>query len=194
MNKLRIALISLIIAMLFVSSIAGTIIYYNGTLTSKDSEIGSLNNQINQLQTENDALNQQLNQQINRYLGLSQVKISSLGWVSGFNPVGSVFLENQVKVTVKNEGNYDVSGINLTLSVSLQWLNGDLLSNGEYGNYTTSFSEINAGEGKEFQGYIRYLVGVNPNGSPNETMLVGQLRLNNFLLDEKNQTIANLYY
>lgn len=194
MNKLRIALISLIIAILYISSIAGTILYYNTALTSKDSEFANLNSQINQLQTQNDELNRQLNQQISMYLGLSQVKISSLGWVSGFNPVGSVFLENQVKVTVKNEGNYDVSGINLTLSVSLQWLNGDLLSNGDNGNFSTYFSEINAGESKEFQGYIRYLVGVNPNGSPNETMLVGQLCLNNVLLDEKNQTIANLYY
>jgi hypothetical protein len=103
-----------------------------------------------------------------------------------------VFLENQIEVTVQNQGKYNESGLNLTLNVSLQWINGELEAYSQ--NFTSSFNEIHAGESKEIQGYIRYPVGYNPNGSPNATMLVGQLWIGNVLLDEEEQVIPNLYY
>jgi outer membrane murein-binding lipoprotein Lpp len=47
-NK-KIIAVSVLIAILFVGSIAGTVIYYNGALGSKNSKINSLNNEINSL-------------------------------------------------------------------------------------------------------------------------------------------------
>jgi predicted PurR-regulated permease PerM len=191
MNKLRITIIALVIAVLFVSVIAGTALYYNGILATKNSEITRLNNQIIQLQNQTENLQQQLSQLVDKYVGVSNVKITSLKWLPDFNPIGSVVLENQIEVTVQNQGKYDVSGLNLTLNVSLQWIDGELVAYSQ--NFTSSFNEIHAGESKGFQGHIRYPIGYNPNGSPNATMLVGQLWIGNVLLDEEEQVIPNLY-
>jgi cell division protein FtsB len=48
MSKLRVVLTALIMAVLFVSAIAGTIFYYNGVVDQKNSEIASLNAQLQQ--------------------------------------------------------------------------------------------------------------------------------------------------
>ena len=188
MSKIRIVIVALLIAALFVSSIAGITLYYNRLVATTDSEIADLSSRINQLQRQNNALNQQLNQQIRDYLGVSKVMINSLEWISGFNPIGGMTLENQISATVKNQGTVDVSALNLTLTVSLHWVNGDLVAGST--NYTFQIDRIEAGESKTIQGTIDYRY---QNGSPtNDTMLVGQLWLGNILLDERNQTITNL--
>jgi len=48
MNK-KIIAVSVLIAVLFVSSIAGTIFYYNGVVNDRNSKIVSLNNQVTNL-------------------------------------------------------------------------------------------------------------------------------------------------
>ena len=52
MSKLRVVLTALIITVLFVSAIAGTIFYYNGVVDQKNSEIASLNTQLQQEKNE----------------------------------------------------------------------------------------------------------------------------------------------
>jgi cell division protein FtsL len=52
MNKKIVALSFLIIAILFVSAIAGTILYYNGVVNDKNSHIASLNNQMGNLNSQ----------------------------------------------------------------------------------------------------------------------------------------------
>jgi hypothetical protein len=60
MSKLRVTITALIITVLFVSSIAGTIFYYNGVVNQKDSEISSLNNQIANLTSQISSLNDEI--------------------------------------------------------------------------------------------------------------------------------------
>ena len=52
MNKKIIIAISVLIAILFVSAIAGTIVYYNGVVNDKNSHIASLNNQMGNLNSQ----------------------------------------------------------------------------------------------------------------------------------------------
>ena len=52
MDNKRIAVTALIIVILFVSAFVGTIAYYNGLVTDKNSQIASLNNQISNQSSE----------------------------------------------------------------------------------------------------------------------------------------------
>jgi cell division protein FtsL len=46
MSKIRTVITALIVAMLFVSAIAGTVVYYNTAVNNKNSKITSLQSQI----------------------------------------------------------------------------------------------------------------------------------------------------
>jgi hypothetical protein len=60
MGKIRIIIAALIVAMLFIGSVAGTALYYNGIINDKNSQIASLNNQITKLNVQISNLTSQI--------------------------------------------------------------------------------------------------------------------------------------
>jgi cell division protein FtsL len=94
MSKLRVVLTALIIAVLFVSAIAGTIFYYNGVVDRKNSEIASLNTQLQQQNNEIANLTSQissLNQKITNLTTANLVSSLAIKEVAkGYNYGGTV--------------------------------------------------------------------------------------------------------
>ncbi|MGA2386353.1 MAG: hypothetical protein ABSG33_07460 [Candidatus Bathyarchaeia archaeon] len=70
-----------VIAILFASALAGTIVYYNGVVKQENSKIASLNNQIANQNTEIANLNNQIslltNPKITAQLGVAQIGVGN---------------------------------------------------------------------------------------------------------------------
>lgn len=109
MSKVRIASVALIIAGLFVSSIAGLILYYNGLLTDRDSKIASLNTQLQQQNNEIGNLTSQvssLNHQIFNLTTANLVSNLAIKEVAkGYNYGGTVpYNQLMISGSVTNVG------------------------------------------------------------------------------------------
>jgi hypothetical protein len=186
MSKTRIVIIALIIAVLFGSLIGGTAFYYNGILATKNSEIASLANQTREQQQELQAFTQLAEQYADA--GGIKLKIVSLEWIPGSYPIEGANLESQITFTVQNQGEYDVD-VNITFRAILHWANGEHF---DLGVFKTTFNGIHAGETKQILGHVIYGADhLNLNDS--SMMLVGQLWIGQFKLDEKSQVIPNLF-
>jgi cell division protein FtsB len=180
MNRKIISSIALITIVAL--SIASGFGYYQ-ILTQQNqiSELQDQNNelqdQINELQDQNSELQSQLNE-LENINAAHDVKIIAFEWVSGFNPIVGITLGNDVKVTVKNMGVNDVSGLNLTVRLLLKENRIELA-------YSRGFSEqinvLHAGESREISHMIYYSLANMPT---NVTECVSTLRLGDFVLDE----------
>jgi alanyl-tRNA synthetase len=140
-------------------------------------KVEELQDQINGLQDQNSELQSELDELENKNAA-HDVKIIAFEWVSGFNPIVGVTLGNDVKVTVKNMGVNDVSGLNLTVRLLLKENRIELA-------YSRGFSEqidvLHAGESREISHMVYYSLANMPT---NVTECVGTLRLGDFVLDE----------
>ena len=74
MNK-KIIAVSVLIAILFVSAIAGTIFYYNSVVSSENSKISSLNNDITNLTAEIASLNSQISNLTSQITNLTSANL-----------------------------------------------------------------------------------------------------------------------
>ena len=108
------------------------------------------------------------------------IKITDFEWLGGYHSLGQVNLFQNFKVTIKNMGNNNVSG--LTLSVKLLPVG----TNAEIDEYTKQIDIIRAGQIVEISG----IVSVGVVGSYAHTAVgVITLTLSDVLLD---QWIRNL--
>jgi outer membrane murein-binding lipoprotein Lpp len=140
MNKKIIALSALIVAMLFVISIAGTIFYYNGVVSDKNSKIELMNSQIANLNSQISDLKSQvanLNGQITNLtsanlvtaLGITEVQYNSGHDMTNPAPFNHLYIAGSVtnmgEGTAYNAGlhvvAYDANGglvINMTVPLA----------------------------------------------------------------------------
>jgi cell division protein FtsB len=160
-------------------SVTTWIIYYQ--ISELQSQNSDLQNQVNELQDQNRELQDQISELQDQLIELENinaahdVKITHFQWIGGYHHLGQVNLFQNFKVTIKNIGSNNASG--LTLSV-------ELLSTGtktKIDEYTTQIGFIRAGEIEEVGGFVS--VGVI--GRYAHTALgVATLTLGDVLLDQ----------
>jgi uncharacterized protein YigA (DUF484 family) len=156
------------------------------------SQISQLQNQISELQAQNSELQDQLSELQNQLSELQNlidyahdVKIIAFNWSGGFYPVVGVTLFHPVRVTIKNMGAYDVSG--LTLTVKLVYVETQTeVGRGD----TKQIGVIHAGEILEFGGGI--LAGLG-SFSKDSAVCVITLSLGNLVLDEWTRNLETVY-
>jgi len=170
------------------------------------NQISDLHNQISYLQTQNSELQDQnselrdqntdlqdqLRELQNQLIELqnkidvaSDVKIIAFEWIGGFNPIGGLTLAHPVKVTVKNMGVKDVSG--LTLTVKLVYVDTQT----EVGQgYVKQIDMILAGEILEFSDSIWATLG---SFSKDSAVCVVTLTLGDVVLDEWTRNLETVY-
>ncbi len=127
MNK-KIIYISVLIAVIFISAFTGIIVYYNGVINNKDSQIALLN-------TQNTNLNNQianLNSQISSLTTFQQVRLS--GYVSEYNATSISFSSTSTSIVTSsliygNQYNVVLLG-NQAYSVTVNYI---AYSNGIFG-------------------------------------------------------------
>jgi len=163
------------------------------------NQISDLQNQINELQEQNEELQEQntelqdqntdlqdqLSELQNKIDIARDVKITAFEWIGGFNPVGGLTLAHPVKVTVKNMGINDISG--LTLTVKLVYV--DTYTEVGQG-YVKQIDIIHAGEILEFSGEIWATIG---SFSKDSAVCVITLTLGNVVLDEWTRNLETVY-
>jgi len=161
------------------------------------SQISELQNQINELQTQNSYLQNQIGElqaqnselqdqitelqnqkssiqdKLRELLGIP-VKITEFDWIEGFNPYVSLTFVNEVKVTIENQGMNEVSGITLTVKLLN---NGTMLYNSQ--PFVTEINALNAGESREILGKIFWAAL-----STTPTQCVSTLTFGDVVLDE----------
>jgi len=170
------------------------------------NQISDLQNQINELQEQNEELQEQNSElqdqntdlqdqlselqnqlsELQNKIGIARdVKITAFEWIGGFNPVGGLTLAHPVKVTVKNMGINDISG--LTLTVKLVYV--DTYTEVGQG-YVKQIDIIHAGEILEFSGEIWATIG---SFSKDSAVCVITLTLGNVVLDEWTRNLETVY-
>jgi hypothetical protein len=103
MNK-KIIAITILIAILFVSAIAGTIFYYNGVATDRNSKIASLNNQIAKLNSKISNLTAQINNLMNMSRTNENITFINVSWYAFGNFYGAI-INWTLSLDLKNTGN-----------------------------------------------------------------------------------------
>jgi outer membrane murein-binding lipoprotein Lpp len=148
MGKIRIAITTFIVAVLFVSAIAGTISYYNNKISNLNSQISKLNATIANLPTAHLAAS----------LGIAEIPGNESNSMGTPTPIPYNYLYITGQVTNTKEGTaynagllvvaYDATGtleINMTLPLSGgifgtdNTTNGFVLKNYGYSNLTLGF-------------------------------------------------------
>jgi type II secretory pathway pseudopilin PulG len=179
-SAILIAIIAASIATWFVHTQISELQSQNRDLQNQINELQEqsqeLQDQNKDLQDKNDALQKQISELQKQVIG--NVKITGFEWVSGFNPIVGITLGNDVKVTVKNMGVNDVSGLTLTVRLMLKENRIELA-------YSRGFSEqidvLHAGESREISHMVYYSLANMPT---NVTECVSTLTLGDFVLDE----------
>jgi regulator of replication initiation timing len=117
-------------------------------------QVNELQHQNKELQDQNSELQDQNSELQNQLFELENinaahdVKITAFAWVGGYSSLGQVNLFQSYKVTIKNMGNNNVSG--LTLYVELLSVGTDRT----IGDYTSQIDFIHAGEIVEIGGLV----------------------------------------
>jgi hypothetical protein len=140
MNKMNKAKTALIVAILFVSAFAGTIIYYNGLLNDRNSKLASSNNQI-------ENLNDEIANLTDEITNLTAMRAKIIDFNHG-GPDSPVFGASSYvfRITVMNIGVVTLE--NMTLEVNLT------LSDGESSNWSSSIDAQGIGESQEVSGSL----------------------------------------
>lgn len=149
MNKTKLAITAFIIAMLFVSAIAGTMFYYNGVVNDRNLKIASLNSQIADLTNETINLNNTLTNLNSTLANLTDgianltIRRAKITDFSSSGPSSIVFGVSGYgfKITVTNIGNVILE--NMTLEVNLT------LSDGESSNWSKQIDMLGIGEAQQ---------------------------------------------
>jgi len=102
MNK-KIIAISVLIAILFVSAITGTIVYYNVVVNQKDSQIANQNNEIANLNRQISNLTAQVGNLINMTRAKENLICTNSDIVSAYKP--SSDFSWTITLTLENSGN-----------------------------------------------------------------------------------------
>ena len=166
MNKKIIAL-SVLIAILFVGSIAGTIFYYNGVVNNRDSRITNLNREITTLNSQISTLTEQVANLASAYLvtalGMTEIKepapysylivegsVTNIGLSTAYNAGLHVVAYTstgilEINMTVPLDGGNVVFGANATISHWLPFPSYDLgsLQLGNLGSNQTDTVDLN---------------------------------------------------
>jgi uncharacterized membrane protein (DUF106 family) len=153
--------------------------------TDLQDQLSELQNQKTELQDRLSELQNQLSELQNKIDIARDVKITAFEWIGGFNPVGGLTLAHPVKVTVKNMGINDISG--LTLTVKLVYV--DTYTEVGQG-YVKQIDIIHAGEILEFSGEIWATIG---SFSKDSAVCVITLTLGNVVLDEWTRNLETVY-
>jgi hypothetical protein len=167
MGSKRITLTALIIAVLFASAFVGTVYYYNGLLTDRDSKIAALNTQLQQQQYEIGNLTNQLSNLSHQITNLTTANlVSDLGVkevAKGYNYGGTVpYNHLMVSGSVTNVG--QGTAYNAGLHVTAYSSDGSLeinmtvplLANAVYptDNATMNFVGSHIGVSNQTLGYL----------------------------------------
>jgi len=149
MANLNKALTALIVAILFVSSIAGTIIYYNGVVNDRNTTITSLNNQIANLKNETSDLNNETSSLKDEIANLTQYEAKIVSFSSD-NPVSIVFAvtEYDFNMAIENTGNVAIQNITLTANLTL--------SDGESSGQVQTNLTLGIGETQNVRGGVLF--------------------------------------
>lgn len=173
-------IVAVFIAALFVQSKFSELQNQINELQTQNSD---LQNQISELQAQNSELQDQISELEDQKSGFQEklrellgipVKITAFDWVEGFNPYVSLTFVNEVKVTVENYGIEEISGITLTVKLVN---NVTLLSNSQ--PFVTRINALQAGESREISGKI-YWAAL----STTPTYCVSTLIFDDVVLDE----------
>ena len=158
----------------------------NGILQNLNADLQNQNsllqNQTSELKNQTSALQTQISElqnQLNNY-GIPFVKITSFEWISGFDPYVGVALRNRVYITVKNEGDKDVSG--LVLTVKLMY-NGTQLS--DTLGFTENIESLHSGESREISNWVYHAMS-----DRQELVCMGTLMKGDVVLDERQILIS----
>jgi chaperonin cofactor prefoldin len=186
MNK-KIAASAVIILIVIVSIATWLVNNQISGLQSQNSDlqeqIDELQDQINSLKDQNSELQSQLNE-LENINAAHDVKITAFAWVGGYSSLGQVNLFQSYRVTIKNMGNNNVSG--LTLYVELLSVGTDRT----IGDYTSQIDFIHAGEIVEIGG----LVSVGRIGSYAHTAVgVITLTVGDVLLDRWTRNLEGSF-
>jgi regulator of replication initiation timing len=153
-------------------------------------QINELQHQNKELQDQNSELQDQNGELQNQLFELENinaahdVKITAFAWVGGYSSLGQVNLFQSYRVTIKNMGNNNVSG--LTLYVELLSVGTDRT----IGDYTSQIDFIHAGEIVEIGG----LVSVGRIGSYAHTAVgVITLTVGDVLLDRWTRNLEGSF-
>lgn len=193
MSKTKTFLTAFLIAVIFVSSIAGTAIYYNSyyncIVSDRDSKIASLNAQIANQTSEIANLTSQVSD------FLAKVRITDFNVEGGWRSFGQADYSRSFNLTIENYGLTNVTGLVLKVKmlddgtdVAKVWHTFSyIFDNGVYDNGTIK-SPLRTGEIRFYSGTMTTdlsqieFPGTNPVRSY-EALVI--LKINNSTLDEK---------
>lgn len=147
-----------------------------GELQTQNDELqyqnSDLQDQISKLQDQINNLQYRLEIKLNASYENSPVKIVTVNYIGGFNPIVGLLIDSQVNVTVMNNSTYPVRGLTLTTKF--------LESTGKESGlpYTINIDEIQAGESREIKTWVSWSLGTD------HTTLIVTLNLGNLVIDE----------
>ena len=182
----------LAIILIVIISLSTTTWFVHNQISDLQNQINELQSQNSELQGQNTDLQDQLRELQNQLIELQNkidiahdVNITAVKWIGGFNPAIGLALVHPVKVTVKNMGINDISG--LTLTVKLVYV--DTYTEVGQG-YVKQIDIIHAGEILEFSGEIWAMID---SFSKDSAVVVATLTLGDIVLNEWTQHLETVY-